>query len=51
MQENKKFIEFTDKELDMILKYQEFSEATTIQNAIMNAISLALDHAEVDDGR
>ena len=40
-------IEFSGEALDMILEYQEVSEATTIQNAIMNAVSLALDH--VDD--
>lgn len=45
--EEKIMIEFTGKELDLILKYQEVSEADTVQNAIMNAISLALDH--VDD--
>ena len=39
-------IEFSGEALDMILKYQEVSEATTIQNAIMNAVSLALDHAD-----
>ena len=39
-------IEFSGEEFDMILKYQEESEATTIQNAIMNAISLAIDHAD-----
>ena len=39
-------IEFSGEDLDMILEYQEVSEATTIQNAIMNAISLALDHAD-----
>lgn len=38
-------IEFSGADLDMILEYQEESEATTIKNAIMNAISLALDHA------
>lgn len=39
-------IEFTDEEMDMILQYQEESEAVTVQAAIMNAISLALDHAD-----
>ena len=39
-------IEFTGKDLDMILEYQKEAEATTVQNAIMNAISLALDHAD-----
>lgn len=40
-------IEFTAEDLDMILQYQKESEAVTVQAAIMNAISLALDH--VDD--
>lgn len=42
-------VEFSGEELDMILEYQEASGATSVQNAIMNAISLALDHA--DDGK
>lgn len=42
-------IEFSGEEFDMILKYQEESEATTVQSAILNAIALALDHA--DDGK
>ena len=41
-------IEFSGDDLNMILEYQAVSGATTIKNAIMNAISLALDHA--DDG-
>ena len=40
-------IEFTQEEMDMILQYQEESKAVTVQVAILNAISLALDH--VDD--
>ena len=45
MQENKSgtFIEFTDEQLDFILKYQEVSESATIQGAILNAVSIALD--------
>lgn len=39
-------IEFTAEDLDMILQYQKESEAVTVQAAIMNAISLALDHAD-----
>lgn len=42
-------VEFSGEDLDMILEYQETTGATSIQNAIMNAISLALDHA--DDGK
>lgn len=41
-------IAFTDEEMDMILKYQTASEAVTVQAAIMNAISIALDD---QDGR
>lgn len=37
---------FSEEEIEMILKYQEVSEAVTIQAAVMNAISLALDHAD-----
>ena len=37
-------IEFTDDEYERIRQYMEFVEATTLQNAIMNAISLAMDH-------
>lgn len=39
-------IEFSAEELNMILKYLEISGATSVQNAIMNAISLALDYAD-----
>lgn len=39
-------IEFSGEDLDMILKYQEITGATSIQNAILNAISLSLDHAD-----
>lgn len=42
-------VEFSGEDLDMILKYQEIAGATSIQNAILNAISLALDN--VDDGK
>lgn len=42
--ENEKvLIEFSRADLDMILEYQKQSEAMTIQAAIMNAISIALD--------
>ena len=51
-------IQFTEEEMDMIQKYQEVSEAVTVQAAILNAISLALDYADeldheirsIDDG-
>ena len=39
-------VEFSGDDLDLILLYQKVSGATTVQNAIMNAISLALDHAD-----
>ena len=39
-------IQFTEEEMDMIQKYQEVSEAITVQAAILNAISLAIDHAD-----
>jgi len=41
-------LEFTGQEMDMILKYMEISEAVTVQAAIMNAVSLALDYADDD---
>ena len=40
-------IEFTGTEMDLILKYMDVVEAVTVQAAILNAVSLALDH--VDD--
>lgn len=41
-------IGFTKDDLDMIMEYQQVSGAVTVQAAIMNAISLALDHADDD---
>jgi hypothetical protein len=51
-------VQFTEEEFDMIQKYQEASDAVTVQAAILNAISLALDYddeldreiASIDDG-
>ena len=43
MENEKVLIEFSGADLDMILEYQRQSEATSIQNAIMNAISIAMD--------
>lgn len=40
-------IDFTGEEFDRIMQYMELSEAVTVQTAIMNAISIALD--EVDN--
>lgn len=42
-------IQFTGEEFDLIQKYMDVSEATTVQNAILNAISIVLDR--VDYGR
>jgi hypothetical protein len=40
-------IDFTGEEMEMILAYMDAAEAVTVQAAILNAISLALDH--IDD--
>lgn len=40
-------VEFSEEEFDLIMKYMEASEAVTVQAAILNAISIALD----DDDR
>ena len=40
-------IVFTGEEMEMILAYMDAAEAVTVQAAILNAISLALDH--IDD--
>lgn len=36
-------IEFSEEEFDLIMKYMEATEAVTVQAAILNAISIALD--------
>ena len=36
-------IEFTEEEYNFIMQYMKSIEATTVQNAILNAISIALD--------
>lgn len=36
-------IEFSGEEFDKIMEYMKLVEATTVQVAIMNAISIALD--------
>ena len=36
-------IAFTDEQIDFILAYQKESGADTVQDAILNAISLAFD--------
>lgn len=49
MSEERIIIEFTGEEFDLIMQYMEFVEATTVQNAVMNAISLAMDHPANSD--
>ena len=44
--EEKINIEFTGEEFDKIMQYMNIVEATTVQNAIMNAISIALDESD-----
>jgi hypothetical protein len=39
-------VEFTGTEMDLILKYMDVVNAVTVQAAILNAVSLALDHEE-----
>ena len=41
-------VEFTEEEFDIVLKYMEVSEATTVQNAILNAVSIVLDQIDFD---
>lgn len=41
--EEKINIEFTGEQFDEILRYQDFVKATTVQNAIMNAVRIAMD--------
>lgn len=45
--EEKVSIEFTGEEFDKIMQYMNQVEATTIQNAILNAISIALDDIDM----
>lgn len=45
--EEKISVEFTGEEFDKIMEYMKCSEAATIQNAILNAISIALDDINV----
>ena len=44
--EEKVSIEFTGEEFDLIMKYMDAVEATTVQNAILNAISIAMDYCD-----
>lgn len=41
-------IGFTQEDLETIMEYQKVSGAVTVQAAIMNAVCLALDHADDD---
>ena len=58
MNESGASIDFTGEEMEMILAYMDAAEAVTVQAAILNAISLALDQADwlddeiasIDDG-
>ena len=43
MENRKTSIEFTDEEWDRILDYMEVSGSVTVQVAVMNAISIAMD--------
>lgn len=36
-------IEFTGEEFDKIMEYMKYVDATTVQNAVLNAISIAMD--------
>ena len=40
-------VEFSEEEFDLIMKYMEATEAVTVQAAILNAISIALDGEKV----
>ncbi len=58
MNESDASIDFTGEEMEMILAYMDATEAVTVQAAILDAISLALDQAtwlddeiaSIDDG-
>jgi ABC-type lipoprotein export system ATPase subunit len=39
-------IEFTGEEFDQIMQYMKLIDAVTVQTAVMNAISIAMDDAE-----
>jgi hypothetical protein len=40
-------IEFTAEEYDMIMEYMKASESITVQVAVLNAISIALDRVDM----
>jgi len=39
-------IEFTGEEFDQIMQYMKLIDAVTVQTAVMNAISIAMDDAD-----
>ena len=39
-------IEFTGEEFDQIMQYMKLIDAVTVQTAVMNAISIAIDDAD-----
>lgn len=39
-------IEFTGEELEYIMQYMKLSDAITVQVAILNAVSIAMDEAD-----
>ena len=45
--EEKISVEFTGEEFEKIMEYMNHVEATTIQSAILNAISIALDDIDM----
>lgn len=44
--DEKTMVEFTKEEFDKILQYQEIIEGDTVQDAIINAVNIALEKAE-----
>ena len=41
--DKKNSIEFTDEQFNRIIEYKILVDASTVQNAILNAISIAMD--------
>lgn len=46
MDETKVSIEFTQEDFDLIRQYMEAVDATSVQAAVLNAVSIALDYVE-----
>ena len=40
------YVEFTSEEFNMIIEYMKLVDAVTVQAAIMNAVSVAMDNAD-----